>query len=314
MKQKIILSIGARDEAFDSMYEALKQVADVQITGLYDYNLKDADIFIGKKMDEAKLSEANRLKAVFAYKTGVDDFPLDKLSEKRITVCNSHANSDCIAEYAFGLAMALVHRTVEFDAAMRDGDWKMSDPFWQSLFEMKIGLVGYGSIGKAIAKILKANGISTYTIDRGKNYDGINTASSLEELCDICDLLILSLPRTPDTDGMFDKSIFSRLKGKYIVNVGRSNCINEADLYDALSTKQLRGAAIDTWQIKPVGNEPLKPFAQPFDTLDNIILASHKATFVASGHRRYVEDTLQNVLQYLNGKPPRNVINPKLGY
>lgn len=312
---KICLSVATLDDEFIEMRDRLSAVADVTVTGLKDYSLDGIDVFIGKMLDGKALDRASSLKAVFAYKTGVDDFPLDALAVKGVTLCNSHANSRYIAEYAFSLAVTLVSRTAEFDRKMRVGDWSLADPYWKSLIGMRVGLVGYGGIGREIHRLLSAFGIKTYTIDRGKNYDGITALPTLDELCRKCDLLILSLPNTRETDNMINARVLDMLGGKFIVNVGRNNCIDESALYAALKSGALGGAAIDTWREKQRdGSKPLKPFDAPFDTLDNIVLSSHKAMQVFDGHARYVDDTTDNVLGFIAGKPLRNVVDLKTGY
>lgn len=304
------------DEAFDSMVRSLSPHAEIATAGLDDYSLKGVDIFIGKKMSAEKLDDADSLKAVFAYKTGVDDFPIAEFEKRGITLVNSHINSRYIAEYSFGLAIALVSRIAEFDRKMRLGDWDIENPYWQSLFRMKAGLVGFGHIGREIHAILSANGIASYTIDRGKDYpENTGLVPSLEELCRCADILFLSLPRTPQTDGMFDEKIFALLKGKFIVNVGRSNCIDEEALYNALTTGGMAGAAIDTWRAKPRrANEVFIPFDRPFQELDNILLSSHKAMQLCDGHSQYVEDITKRVIDYINGRPTGNIVDCKKGY
>ena len=315
-KLRICLSIAATDEAFAEMIKKLSDYAEVITVGLDDYSLEGVDIFIGKKMSAKKLATADRLKAVFAYKTGVDDFPVGEFAKRNILLVNSHANSRYIAEYSFGLAIALVSRIAEFDRKMRLGDWDIEDPYWQSLFGMKAGLVGFGHIGREINAILSANGIETFTIDRGKDYPAdTGLVSSLEELCSVTDILFLSLPRTPATDGMFDEKIFRLLKGKFIVNVGRSNCINEKALYDALTTGGMAGAAIDTWRAKPSrAGELFIPFDHPFQNLDNILLSSHKAMQLCDGHYQYVKDICARVMAYIEGKPTGNEVDCTKGY
>lgn len=314
-KPHILLSVSEMDEAFAALRDALQKYADVEVADLSNYSLKGVDIFIGKKMPADKLKEADRLKAVFAYKTGVDDFPVRAFAERGILVVNSHVNSRTIAQYAFGLAIALVSRIAEFDRKMRQGDWDNDNPFWKSLFNMKVGLVGYGHIGKEIYRLLRANSIETYTIDRGKEYGDIRTVRSLEELCEESELLFLSLPKTGSTDKLFNADIFRLLKGKYIVNVGRSNCIDEGALYEALTAGGMAGAAIDTWREKPkTVTAPLIPFDHPFQTLDNILLSSHKAMQLCDGHERYVADVCGQVIRYLEGKPVENVVDCSRGY
>ena len=315
MKKKILLSISQPDADFDNLQNALAREADVIVTGLDDYSLEGVDIFIGKNMPETKLKTADKLKAVFAYKTGVDGFPLDGLRDMGIILCNSHVNSEYIAQYAFGLALAITARIAEFDRKMRNGEWDINNPYWKNLFDMKVGIVGYGSIGQAINKVLNANGITTYTIDRGKTYNNITPVPSLEALCQITDLLMIALPQTAQTDKMFNANIFKLLRGKYIVNVGRSNCIDEHALYTSLKNNELAGAAIDTWRQKPTISSPiLKPFDESFDKLNNIVLSSHKAMQVHDGHSKYVADTLKNVRLYLSGHTPLNIVDLTKGY
>jgi phosphoglycerate dehydrogenase-like enzyme len=295
MKVRICLSIEKMDAAFEQMYDrlsAMPEAETVYVTGLSDYSLKGFDIFIGKKMSEEILATQDRLKAVFAYKTGVDDFPLKQMKKLGIQVVNSHVDADYIAQYAFGLAISLSNRITEFDRKFREGIWyDTASPYWRSFFEMKIGLVGYGHIGKEIHGLLTDNHIEAYTLDRGKDYPGIQTVKSLEDLCDVADMLILSLPKTENTNAMINADILKKLKGKYLVNVGRGNCIDQQALYDSLRSRELLGAAIDTWDKKPIGMQvPFYPTEIPFQELDNIVLSPHQAMRVDVGHERYVTD------------------------
>lgn len=316
MNLKIILSVQKMDKDFKHMVNMLSQFATVEVVGLDGFSLADADIFIGKKLSAEALGDANKLKAIFAYKTGVDDFPIEQIREKGITLVNSHADSNYIAEYAFGLAVSLVNRIAEFDKKLRRGEWHdIENPYWSSIFEMKIGLLGYGHIGKSIHKILSRNNIETYTIDRGGVYEGINLVASLEELCEKTSLIIISLPKVEQTNKLFNARIFELLKGKYIVNVGRSNCIDEEALYNALSSGELEGAAIDTWHKKPKSeSEIIQPSIYPFENLENVVLSPHQAMRVDIGHTRYVNDTTSKVIDYINGDKLRDVVDLTKGY
>lgn len=317
MKQvTITLSIAKRDEAFDRMIARLSQYATLQVVGLSDYSLEGVDLFIGKKLDEKTLATADSLKAVFAYKTGVDDFPIEALKARGIGIYNSHADSKIIAEYALGLAVSLVTRISEFDRKLREGIWyDLDNRYWKSIFSMKVGLVGYGHIGRYIHGFLKTNRIDAYTLDRGHGYTDITAVKTLEELVDTCDIVILSLPKTPDTDHLFDEAMLRRMKGKFIVNVGRSNAIDQGALYSLLKEEYLAGAAIDTWDEKPKKEtERLMPSAYRFETLDNVILSPHAAMRVENGHRNYVDDVTENVIRYLTGAAPQNAVDLNKGY
>lgn len=313
---KILLSISELDDAFSKMVESLKEYASVDVVDLQNYSLADYDIFIGKKLSKTKLSEANKLKYIFAYKTGVDDFPLAELEEKGIILINSHADSSIIAEYAFGLSVALVNRINEFDRNLRQGIWyDIDNMYWKSIFNMKVGLFGYGHIGRDIHSILLQNHIETATLDRGHKYENIHLVNSLEELVNYCDLIICSVPKTPKTDNLFNKEMLALMKEKFIVNVGRSNVINEKELYEVLKNKQIGGAAIDTWEEKPKNKRTkLMPSEYSFHDLNNIILSPHAAMRVENGHERYVVDVTQNVIGLITKGEVYNVISYKKGY
>lgn len=315
-KPRLCLSIGKQDPAFDEMVETLSPFADVTVVGLDGFSLAGYDIFVGKKLSREALRDADALKAVFAYKTGVDDFPLDAFKERGIALYNSHADGKIIAEYAVSLAVGLATRICEFDRKLRQGIWYDTDNrYWKSIFTMSVGLLGYGHIGKGIHAILKQNGIPVYTLDRGKGYKDIGLCKTVEELADTCDILILSLPKTAATDHIVDEALLSRMKGKFIVNVGRSNAIDQEALYQALVSEHLAGAAIDTWDAKPKQEtDRLMPSRYRFEELDNVILSPHAAMRVEEGHENYVEDVTENILRYINGDAPTNGVDLTRGY
>ena len=134
---KILLSVAELTKEFKIMKDKLSDYCHCDICDVDNYSLKDYDIFIGKKMDKEKLKDANKLKCIFAYKTGVDDFPLDLLKEKNIKIVNSHANSAIIAKYAFSLCISLVSNIIKNDSNLRKGIWyDHGSLYWDDLFEM----------------------------------------------------------------------------------------------------------------------------------------------------------------------------------
>lgn len=313
---RILLSISELDKSFEKMVASLQEYATVDVVDLSNYSLADYDIFIGKKLSAEKLEEANKLKYIFAYKTGVDDFPLALLEEKGIVLVNSHADSRIIAEYAFGMSISLVNRITEFDLNLRQGIWYDNENmYWKSIFNMKVGLLGYGHIGKDLHSILVQNNIETYTIDRGHQYQNINLVTSLEELVESCDLIICSVPKTKETNKLFNEKILSSMKGKFIVNVGRSNVIDQKALYNALLNEEIGGAAIDTWEEKPKNKRTkLMPSKYSFHNLNNIVLSPHAAMRVENGHERYVMDVTQNIINLITKDEIYNVVSYKKGY
>lgn len=314
---KICLSIAKMDAEFSKMIESLQPYAQVDVVGLTDFSLEGYDIFIGKKLTVQALNTADRLKIAFAYKTGVDDFPLKKMQEMGIVLVNTHVDANIIAEYTFGLSISLVNRITECDKKLRHGIWyDNSNPYWESIFDMKVGLLGYGHIGKGIHRLLRRNGVQTYTLNRGKDYTDIVAVDTLEELFQKVDIVILSLPKTPETNDVINADTIKLLEGKYIVNVGRSNCIDQKALYEALRDNRLAGAAIDTWDEKPKDHHtklfPSSDFS--FQDLDNIVLSPHQATRINVGHQRYVRDICQKVIRYITDGEITDRVDLERGY
>ncbi len=313
---KICLSIAKADEAFEKMVDTLSNYAQIDVVGLSGYDLTGYDIFIGKRMSATALQTADRLKIVFAYKTGVEDFPLKELQKKGIVLVNSHVDANIIAEYALGLSISLVNRITECDKKLRQGIWYDNrNPYWESFFSMKVGLLGYGCIGRHINTLLRRNDIWTFTLNRGKEYDDICLVDTLEELIEKTDIIILSLPKTPKTDNVINQDTLKLLKGKYVVNVGRSNSIDQKALYNALKDRWIAGAAIDTWDEKPKSkNAKLNPSKQPFVELDNIVLSPHQATRSKYGHQRYVNDITKKVINYIQSGEISDQVDLEKGY
>ncbi len=315
-KCKILLNVDVYDEYFQKMVKELAKYSKIDVAIGDNYTLTDYDIFIGKKLSKEKLEKASNLKVIFAYKTGVDDFPLDELKVRNIILVNSHIDSKIIAEYAFGLAISLVTRICEFDNDLRKGIWYHKDnEYWKSIFNMKVGLFGYGHIGKNVHQILLNNHIDTYTIDRGHSYQNINLVRNIEELIEKTDLIICSVPKLPTTDNIFNKERLEKMKGKYLVNVGRSNVINQKDLYKALVSKKIAGAAIDTWEQKPKDKDTLLlPSKESLHELNNIIISPHAAMRVEEGHRQYIEDITSKVIEYITDNHLKDVVSLEKGY
>lgn len=313
---KICLSIAKEDEEFRRMIARISDYAQVDVVGLSGYNLSGYDIFIGKRMSVRALETADRLKIAFAYKTGVDDFPLAEMRKKGVLLVNSHVDANIIAEYAFGLSISLVNRITECDKKLRQGIWyDNTNPYWESFFDMKVGLLGYGHIGRHIHALLRKNDIKTYTLKRDKDYRDIVAVDTLEELFEKTDILILSLPKTPQTNHIINEKTLALLKGKYIVNVGRSNSIDQKALYQALKNRQLAGAAIDTWDEKPKDKQSkLNPSKQPFVELDNVVLSPHQATRIKVGHQRYVNDITEKIIRYIESGEVTDAVDLKKGY
>ncbi|MGP7819459.1 D-2-hydroxyacid dehydrogenase [Niallia sp. 01092] len=179
-----------------------------------------------------------------------------------------------------------------------------------------VGIIGYGEIGKEIAKRCKAFDMTvigcrkrpTRTIEE----DPADQVVGLEEMDMVIkesDFLILALPSTPETFHIINKEKLQLMKPtSFLINVGRGNTVAEQDLLEILQTKKLAGAALDVFDVEPL------PKDHPFWKLDNVIISPHNAYFSPKSMERYMNIFLENVYRFQNGQELINVVDKKLGY
>lgn len=301
----VILNLKKTDQCWNSGINKLSKKCNLKIEYGNEYSLEDCDVLIATRVSEKVIKTANCLKVIFAPKTGIDSFPIESVINKKISVCNSHANSNIIAEHAISLGMALTNRIVEFDSDMRKGIWYSNgiDYYWKSIFNMNIGILGFGHVGNCIKDFFEKFDCSIYTLNRKSMVmsEKIFLTDSLEELCDKSDILFVTLPDTEKTKNMLNDSILQHLKNKFIINVGRASVLCEMELYNRLIDGTLAGVALDVWNISPnkVLKNKIMPSKYNFENLNNVILSPHSSTHEIHAHQNYVDDIINKVEIYL---------------
>lgn len=284
--------------------------------------LLTANAVISWKLTPVEIENAPKLKTAFVPFTGVDNFPLDVLKEKNIQITNTHTNARIVAEKAVSLSLALLGRIVEFHNDLTKGKWNLSlDPpnFWTSVQGRTCGILGLGSIGRNIAKFLKAYdcriiGFKKHEVDTlPENVDEVST--SLEKVICDAEIIYLCLPLNKDTREIINSDVLQKMKGKYLINVGRGALINEEALYNALKNKILAGAGIDVWYNYP-GKipEPVFPSHFPIHELSNVVLSPHKAGYTKESIEGMIDDTVENIRSYILTGKLRNVVDKDLMY
>ncbi len=282
--------------------------------------VREAVSLIAGGITEKELVSAQNLKLIQVPFAGVDTFDLEALNEKGIILANVHSNATSVAEYAFGLVLSLAKDLARSDRDLRKGYWHgwMGREPNMELFGKTLCVVGLGNIGKKIAEFAKAFGMHTIGVKKNLEpypfVDEVYGAKDLMLAIEKSLFVVVVLPLTNETKGMFNKDVFNKMSGKYLVNVGRGSVINEADLFQALKNGVLKRAAIDTWWTYP--EAPMQyamPSKYPFWELDNIIMSSHAAGYSEESLIKVWEDAVRNVVRFAMGKSPENVITEK-GY
>ena len=264
------------------------------------------------RFGEPELEASKDMKVVTRIGVGYDSVDVAALSRRKIPLMVAGtANSPSVAEQALFMMLTLAKRAVEMHALVKEGKWSARlGKLPYDLFGKTVLIVGFGRIGTRTAKRCLAMEMNVLIYDPYKSAAEI-TAAGCEPAADLdaalprADFVSIHCPKTPETVGMFDAARLRRMKPTaYLINTARGGIVNEAALYDALSSGKLAGAGLDVFEQEP----PLVPHSL-FD-LPNVIVVPHVAGVTREAVDRMSEQTARNLLSALDGEPIRqNVIN-----
>lgn len=304
---------------FDSKVtaEPLKQFGEVKDHGLLKYDeiaeaVADADIVVCNKtlLNEDTLRYAKHLKYIGLFATGYNNIDIDYCSKHGITVCNAGSYStNAVAQHTFALILEHFNNTANYNQYVQDGLWKRSktfSPFVYPLSELAgktIGIVGFGNIGRMVAKIANAFEMDVTAYNRSKKTADSVEFVSLDRLIEQSDIITVHCPLNIDSENMFNKDTFAKMKqGALFVNTARGGVMSERDLYDALQSGHLGGACIDTLRVEPMEENCILMGAK------NCIITPHIAWAPVETRRRLMRIVTENIRNYLDGRPT-NVVS-----
>jgi D-3-phosphoglycerate dehydrogenase / 2-oxoglutarate reductase len=222
-----------------------------------------------------KSGRDGNLKAIVKWGVGTDNIDFSALKEHAISFRNTPGVfGNEVADIAMAYLISLFRQTFKIHSSVLKGEWLK--PTGKSLSGAKVGVIGYGNIGKNIVKRLLAadSDVVVYEIDDVKIDRNVEITfkmwpQGIEEL----DAIILACPLTLENEGMINAKVFASLKNSaYIVNVSRGKLIKELDLVTALSSGNLAGAALDVYEIEPL------PMSNPLRQCENVIFGTHNAS------------------------------------
>lgn len=295
---------------------ALKKLGEVVEYGLLKYEevaekIADADIVICNKtkLDSYTLRLAKNLKYIGLFATGYNNIDIDYCKEHNIAVCNAGSYStNAVAQHTFALILEHYNNTAKYNKFVQDGKWKRSktfSPFVYPLSELAgktLGIVGLGSIGQAVAKIANAFEMKVIAYNRSaKEIENIKM-TSLEELLSTSDIVSVHCPLNSESEHMFNRETFAKMKkGALFVNTARGGVMVEQDLFDALESEHLGGAAIDTLAVEPMEKDCILMNAK------NCIITPHIAWAPLETRVRLMNIVVDNIKNFLNGTPTNKV-------
>lgn len=292
----------------EKFYSLKKEFPGVEFTATFNPDeraaaLRKADAVVSGRLSKEEIESSPNLKAIIVPFTGLNNFPVDTINEKKIAVYNTHANAPTVAEHAVAIALALLGRIVMFHDDLKRGKWSRSieaDDMWVTLQKKAVGIVGLGSIGKHIAKYLEPFGCKVIGFKKNPEKmlpEGVNEISTdLNYVINNSKIIFVCLPLSDDTKDIINKDILMKMKGKYLINVGRGTTVNEEALYNSLKDGILAGAALDVWYKYPgKSNEPVMPANFPFHELTNVLFSPHKSSHTPEAVNAMIDDTIENV-------------------
>jgi len=306
-------SYGINDPSLKSNLESLVKQVTYNPTGKplgsaeLALMLHGVDGFIAglDTIDRSALEKADSLKVIARYGVGIDNVDLEAAKEKEIIVTNTPgANSGSVAELALGLMLSLARQIPFGSQQVRQGNWPRISGV--SLEGKTVGILGFGSIGKQLAKRLMGFGCQVLAYDP---YPDIQFARELDvalmgsiaEVISSADFVSLHMPLLPETKGMVNAAFLSKMKsGSFLINTSRGEAVNEIDLYEALRSGHLKGAGLDAFISEP------PEVSNPLLTLPQVIVTPHHGAHTDGATNNMGKLAMNDCLAVLRGEEPKH--------
>ena len=282
--------------------------------------VKTADVLVPTITDtiDAKLIAAagKKLKLIANYGTGVDHIDLAAAREKGITVTNTpDVLTEDTADMTMALILAVPRRLVEGERIVRSGDWSGWSPTWMlghRIFGKRLGIIGMGRIGQAVARRARGFGLSIHYHNRNRVHEEIENEleatywESLDQMLAHMDFISVNCPHTPATYHLLSARRLKLLQPHaVIVNTARGEVIDENALTQVLQSGDIAGAGLDVFEHAPAVNPKLL-------ALDNVVLLPHMGSATFEGRGDMGEKVVINIQTFVDDHtPPDRVIGDK---
>jgi D-3-phosphoglycerate dehydrogenase/(S)-sulfolactate dehydrogenase len=267
-------------------------------------SLKDVTALVVRnrtKVTAEMIGAAPKLKVIARAGVGLDNIDIKAADAAGVVVvAGLGANAVSVGELTLGLALALLRNVPGHDVATRDGGWVRTPG--RELSGLTWGLLGCGATGLATAKLLQGFGCSVIGYDPyAKNLSNIEL-TTFEDVLKHSDVVSIHMPSTAETNGSINATSLALMKpDAIIVNVGRGEVINEADLMAALKAKTIAGAALDVRTEEP-------PVKGEMESIPNLILTPHVAGITRESQLRINQILTSNIELVLNSKPATHAV------
>ncbi|HPE68074.1 MAG TPA: hydroxyacid dehydrogenase [Thermotogota bacterium] len=288
----------------------LEAIKGVQVTAEHfepeelKQRLGEYDVLVIRSATKAKrdiIEAGTNLKIIARAGTGLDNVDTVAAAEKGIMVINTPgANAISVAELAIGLLLGLFRHIPRGTAGIKEGKWEKKALKGHEIFGKTVGVVGFGAIGREVARRLLAFGCNILAYDVVQDAAGLDVQFvSLEELYSRADILTFHTPLIDATRHIFNHDSLEHLKpGVFVVHAARGGVVNEQALFDGLQSGKIAGAALDVFEVEP----PTDELRQKLIALDNVIATPHVGASTSEAQARVgmdIVERLEKALQSL---------------
>ncbi|HWH49759.1 MAG TPA: 2-hydroxyacid dehydrogenase [Burkholderiales bacterium] len=278
--------------------------------------LEDADAHVSMNWP-ADMPPAPRLRLLQLPGAGTDDIAFEAVPPQA-AVCNVYEHEIGIAEYIFSAMLQWAVGIPRMDAALRRGQWygsHLSGPRHDELYGKTVGIIGYGRIGREVARRARAFSMKLLACSRTPRgadefVESVGGMNHLPELLRASDFVVLALPLERSTIGVIGPRQLAGMKRTaVIINVARGALIDERALFEACRDRRIGGAAIDTWFKYPAEGQLVgEPSNLPFRDLENVIMTPHASGWTEGLRPRRCKIIAANLDRVARGEPLVNVV------
>ncbi|MDR0923928.1 MAG: D-2-hydroxyacid dehydrogenase [Hungatella sp.] len=317
---KIVILDGYTENPGDLSWSGMEELGEVTVYDrtpdeLVVERIGDAEIVYTNKTPVSKstLEACPAIKYIGVLATGYNVVDVEAAKEKGILVSNIPAyGTEAVAQFTIALLLELCHHIGAHSQCVMEGEWTRREDFcfWNypltELAGKTMGIIGFGRIGQATAKIAQAFGMNILVCSRKRNVSLESETchyGDLDELLANSDVISLHCPLFPETQGMINKKTIAKMKDNVmILNSSRGLLIVEEDLMEALNNGKVGGAAVDVVSVEPMKAD------NPLLKAKNCIITPHIAWAPKETRQRLMDIALDNLKSYVKGQP-RNVVN-----
>lgn len=298
-----------------SMFERFGELRVFQNTAPEDFvnNVAESDVIILNKIKVGRhnLPACKNLKLICETATGYDNIDLEYCKENGIAVCNVVGYStQNVAQLTLAMVMSLVCHLNEYNRLVTDGTYSRGKsaniltPVYHEIYGKTWGIVGYGNIGKQVARVAEALGCKVIVYKRTPTDEA--ECVDIDTLCKEADIISIHTPLNDGTRNLINRERIAMMKNDAIlINVARGAVVDEAAIAEAILEKKIGGIGIDVYSVEPFADT--HPYAS-IAGLDNVFLTPHMAWGSYEARVRCCNEVAKNIEAYLSGESRNRIV------